>query len=127
MVSHDEDFDFGIEQQLCASFSFFFEGESSEVVIDGDAVEEGCGILVDRGELWFCERGEDGCVDRVDMHCAGCVREGFMDGGVESPGGWVWCVGLGEGIGIFCVEEEEVGGFDAGEVHLVGVDEELGC
>ena len=50
-----------------------------------------------------------------------------MDGGVQSPGGWVGGVGLGEGIGILGVEKEEVGGFDSGEVFLVGIDEELGC
>ena len=50
-----------------------------------------------------------------------------MDGCVQSPGGWVGGVGLGEGIGIFGVEEEEVGGFDSREVFLVGIDEKLGC
>ena len=127
MVSHDEHFDLGVLEQLCASPSFFFEGESSEVVIDGDSVEEGCGILVDGGELWLGERCEDCCVDGMDVHGAFCVRECLMDGCVQSPGGWVWGVGLGECIGIFGVEEEEVGGFDSCEVPLVGVDEELGC
>ena len=100
VVAHDEHFDVWIIEQLCASFSFFFEGESSEVIVDGDSVEEGCGILVDGGEAWRFQRREDGCVDRVNMHDAGCVREGFMDRCVKSPGGWIWGVGLREGFGV---------------------------
>ncbi len=82
VVSHDEHFELGVMEQLSASFSFFFEGESSEVVVDGDAVEEGCGILVDGGEGGVFQGGEDGGVDGMDMHGAGGVRQCFVDGGV---------------------------------------------
>ncbi len=103
VVTHDEHFQFGVLEELCASRSFFFEGESSEVVIDGGSFEEGCGILVDGGEAWIFERCEDRCVDGMDMHDAGCVGEDFMDGCVQSPGGWIGGIFLGEGIGVVCV------------------------
>jgi len=61
----------------------------------------------------------------MHMHCTARMRNQPVQPTMQAPCCWVGCVWAGERVGVVGIDHDHVRGFDAREVHLIGVHQEL--